>query len=51
MKAKLLQVADFLKAVGLYVFKIALKVVRAIIDETIYVLQKLQAVVTQQIGQ
>jgi len=51
MKAKLLQIWDFFKAVGLYAFKVALKIVRAIIDETIFVLQKLQVVLTQQIGQ
>jgi hypothetical protein len=48
MKAKLLQVVDFLKAAALYVFKVALRAFKALIEESIYLLQKLDALLTKE---
>lgn len=47
MKNKLLQLADFLKAAALWVFKITLRAIKVIVEETILVLQKLDAVLTK----
>jgi hypothetical protein len=47
MKAKLLQIADFLKAVALWTFKVLLRGIKVLVEETILVLQKLDAVLTK----
>jgi hypothetical protein len=47
MKVKLSQVLDFLKAAALWSFKIALRAIKVIVEETILVLQKLDAVLTK----
>ena len=49
MKAKLEQLLDLLKAVGLYLFKVALRALKVLVEETIYVLQKLDALLTRNI--
>jgi len=49
MKAKLLQVSDFLKAVVLWSFKVTLRAIKVLVEETILVLQKLDAVLTKNI--
>ena len=49
MKAKLLQVADFLKAVALWSFKVILRGIKVVVEETILVLQKLDTVLTNNI--
>ena len=48
MKAKLLQLADFLKAAALWAFKILLKAIKAAIEETVILLQKLDALLTKE---
>jgi len=47
MKAKLSQVLDFLKAVVLWSFKVVLRALKVLVEETILVLQKLDAVLTK----
>jgi len=47
MKAKLLQVLDFLKSVALWSFKVVLRGLKVLVEETILVLQKLDAVLTK----
>jgi hypothetical protein len=49
MKAKLLQVLDFLKAAALWLFKITLRAIKVIVEETILVLQKLDTVLTKNV--
>ena len=49
MKVKLLQVADFLKAAGLWAFKVILRGFKVLVEETIVVLQKLDTVLTNNI--
>jgi|APFre7841882654_1041346.scaffolds.fasta_scaffold99334_3 hypothetical protein len=49
MKAKLEQLLVLLKAVGLYAFKVALRALKVLVEETIYVLQKLDTVLTKNI--
>ena len=49
MKAKLEQLLVLLKAVGLYAFKVALRALKVLVEETIYVLQKLDALLTRNI--
>ena len=49
MKAKLLQVKDFLKAVALWSFKVALRALKVLVEETILVLQKLDTVLTRNV--
>lgn len=49
MKAKLLQVADFLKAAALWSFKVILRAIKVLVEETILVLQKLDTVLTNNI--
>jgi hypothetical protein len=48
MKEKLLQVVDFLKAAALWSFKIALKIAKAIVEESISLLQKLDTVLSKE---
>ena len=47
MKAKLLQVADFLKAAALWSFKVLLRGIKVVVEETILVLQKLDTALTK----
>lgn len=47
MKIKLAQVWDFVKVASLYVFKLSLRCAKAIVEETIVLLQKLDAVLTK----
>jgi hypothetical protein len=47
MQAKLLQIADFLKAVALWSFKVVLRGIKVVVEETILVLQKLDTVLTK----
>jgi hypothetical protein len=47
MKVKLSQVLDFLKAVGLWSFKVVLRGLKVLVEETILVLQKLDKVLTK----
>ena len=47
MKVKLSQVLDFLKAVALWSFKVVLRALKVLVEETILVLQKLDAVLTK----
>jgi hypothetical protein len=47
MKNKLLQLADFFKAVALWAFKVLLRGIKVLVEETILVLQKLDAVLTK----
>ena len=49
MKTKLLQVADFLKAAALWSFKVILRAIKVLVEETILVLQKLDTVLTNNI--
>jgi hypothetical protein len=49
MKNKLLQLADFFKAVALWLFKITLRAIKVIVEETIIVLQKLDTVLTKNV--
>ena len=49
MKNKLLQLADFLKAAALWVFKITLRAIKVVVEETILVLQKLDTVLTKNV--
>jgi len=47
MKVKLAQVWDLLKAVALWSFKVFLRGLKVVVEETILVLQKLDAVLTK----
>ena len=47
MKAKLVQVLDFLKAALLWSFKVVLRGIKVVVEETIVVLQKLDVVLTK----
>ena len=47
MKTKLGQVWDFIKAAALWSFKVILRGIKVVVEETIYVLQKLDAVLTK----
>jgi len=47
MKAKLAQVWDFIKAAALWSFKVALRGLKVLVEETILVLQKLDTVLTK----
>ena len=47
MKAKLEQVLDLLKAVALWTFKVILRGIKVVVEETVLVLQKLNAVLTK----
>jgi len=49
MKVKLSQVLDFLKAVALWSFKVTLRALKVLVEETILVLQKLDTVLTKNI--
>jgi hypothetical protein len=49
MKAKLLQISDFLKAVALWTFKVLLRGIKVVVEETILVLQKLDTVLTRNV--
>jgi len=49
MKTKLLQLTDFLKAAALWLFKITLRAIKVIVEETIIVLQKLDTVLTKNV--
>ena len=49
MKTKLLQVADFLKEAALWSFKVILRAIKVLVEETILVLQKLDTVLTNNI--
>jgi hypothetical protein len=50
MKTKLLQLADFLKAAALWLFKITLRAIKVIVEETILVLQKLDTLLTNHVA-
>ena len=47
MKTKLSQIWDFIKAVALWSFKVVLRGLKVLVEETILVLQKLDAVLTK----
>jgi len=47
MKTKLAQIWDFIKAVALWSFKVVLRGIKVVVEETILVLQKLDAVLTK----
>ena len=48
MKAKLIQVLDLLKKVALWAFKVALRGIKALVEETIIVLQALDLLLTKE---
>jgi hypothetical protein len=48
MKVKLAQIWDFLKAVVLWSFKVVLRGLKVLVEETINVLQKLDLVLTKE---
>ena len=48
MKAKLAQLVDFLKAAALWAFKVLLKAVKGLVEESIFLLQKLDALLTKE---
>ena len=50
MKTKLLQLLDFLKTAAIYSFKIALRVIKVIVEESIVVLQKLDTLLTNNVA-
>ena len=47
MNIKLLQLWDVLQSAGLWVFKITLRALKVIVEETIYLLQKLDTLLTK----
>ena len=47
MKEKLVQLVDFLKSAALWIIKILLKSVKALVEETIVLLQKLDTLLTK----
>ena len=47
MKAKLIQIGDFLQSVVLWTFKVILRGLKVVVEETVLVLQKLDAVLTK----
>ena len=47
MKAKLIQISDFLQSVALWTFKVFLRGLKVVVEETVLVLQKLDAVLTK----
>jgi hypothetical protein len=49
MKAKLIQVLDLLKKVALWAFKVALRALKVLTEETIIVLQALDTLLTRNI--
>ena len=49
MKVKLEQVLDLLKAAALWAFKVILRGIKVVVEETIVVLQKLDAVLTKNV--
>ena len=48
MKTKLIQVLDLLKKVALWAFKVALRGIKALVEETIIVLQALDVLLTKE---
>jgi hypothetical protein len=48
MKAKLIQVLDLLKKMALWAFKVALRGIKALVEETIIVLQALDVLLTKE---
>ena len=48
MKAKLIQTIDLLKKVALWAFKVALRGIKVITEETIIVLQALDTLLTKE---
>lgn len=48
MKVKLLQFLSLLKAVGLYLFKVSLRAIKVIVEETINILQLLDKLLTKE---
>ena len=48
MKAKLIQVLDLLKKVALWAFIVALRGIKALVEETIIVLQALDVLLTKE---
>jgi len=48
MKAKLVQLLALFKAISLYVFKIALRVLKVTVEETILILQLLDKLLTKE---
>ena len=49
MKAKLVQAYDLLKKVALWALKVSLRALKALVEETIIVLQALDALLTKDI--
>jgi len=49
MKAKLVQVYDLLNKVALWALKVSLRGLKALVEETIIVLQALDALLTKQV--
>ena len=48
MKAKLIQLLDLLKKAALYVFKVVLRGIKVLTEETIIVLQALDTLLTKE---
>jgi hypothetical protein len=48
MKVKLAQIWDFIKAAALWSFKVILRGIKVVVEETILVLQKLDIVLTKE---
>jgi len=48
MKVKLAQIWDFIKAAALWSFKVVLRGIKVVVEETILVLQKLDIVLTKE---
>ena len=49
MKAKMIQVYDLIKKMALWALKVALRGLKALVEETIIVLQALDALLTKQV--
>jgi hypothetical protein len=47
MNIKLLQLWDLIQSAGLWTFKVALRAFKALVEETIYLLQKLDTLLTK----
>ena len=49
MKAKLIQTLDLLKKVALWTFKVALRCIKVLVEETIIVLSTLDTLLTKEV--
>jgi len=50
MKTKLIQLLDFLKTAGIYLFKIAFRALKVVVEESIILLQKLDTLLTRNVA-